>query len=776
MSLNLLKEMGQSFVDYAMSVNTDRSIPDAATGLKPVHRRILYSCYQNKYFSNKKYVKCARITGNVIGTLHPHGDVSVYDALVRLAQPWIMRYPLIDFHGNMGAITGDGPASQRYTEARLTPLSEFGMLQNVKTTVDFVPNYDETEMEPIQLPAIFPNLLCNPTAGIGVAMATGFAPHNLREITELIKQRRNGGWTANLAPDFPTGGIIINRDELPQFYETGRGSIKIRGKYHLEKDKIVFTEIPYGVTLESLIDEIGKVAAENEVEGISDVHDETGDEGIRVVITPMAGINPNTIIPKLFEKTRLQNYFVLNMRALNNGVPKLFSMKEAVDSYLEFNQNCILKESQAEKQKVEDRLEVLEGLIKAIDIIDEIITLIKTSSSTVEAKQKLQTGFHFSERQAQAILDLKLARLAKLENQKLIDEQNELTKKLQWLNSLIESKNNRLDELIKRLDNLTKKYGDARRTEVQQIDLPTTKAEKMKSAIIPQEVVVHILANNEIKRIPAEKYVPQHRNTKGVRTGKEVTLSIIKTNTTDYLLLFSNKGKMYRLLVDKIPESEVNTRGTDLTSLLNLADGEIIQAATHSYHSDNEYVIFVTKNGFVKKTLLSEYTSSKRNCGIQAIKFKDTTDALTQINFVTDENLILITHNGMVIRFNSSAINPIGRGAIGVRGIALAEDDYVVTGFAIKPQLNYLAIISENGKGKRIELSEFVIQNRGGKGSSCYKESVAAAALVKDNDIVFISGVGNAVCINANEIPIQSRGATGNQLIKTSKVISMGVL
>lgn len=777
MSLNLLSEMGQSFVDYAMSVNTDRSIPDVATGLKPVHRRILYSCYTNKYLSDKKYVKCARITGNVIGSLHPHGDTSVYDALVRLAQPWVMRYPLIDFHGNMGAITGDGPASQRYTEARLSPLAEYGMLQNVSTTVDFVPNYDETETEPIQLPAVFPNLLCNPTVGIGVTMATGFAPHNLRDITELIKLRRNGSWINNLAPDFPTGGVIINQDELPEFYETGRGSIKIRGKYHIDKkNRIIFTEIPYGVTLESLIDEIAQVATDNVIEGISDVHDETGDEGVRIVITPMFGLDPNNIVQKLFEKTRLQNYFSLNMRALDHGVPKLFSMKEVVDSYLEFNQECILRESKAEKEKVEDRLEVLTGLIRAVDIIDEIIALIKASTNTAEAKQKLQSTFDFSERQAQAILDLKLSRLAKLEHQKLIDEKQKLEQKLEWLNSLINSKDNRLDELIKRLDILTQKYGDKRRTEVRQID-PHPKNDKVKNDIIPQEVMVHISMNHEIKRIPIHKYVPQHTKTVGMRTGKEITKVAIKTNTTDYLLLFSNKGKMYKLLVDKIPETDIRSQGIDLNLLLKLQNEEIIQVAASAYHQDSdEYVVFFTKNGLVKKTLLSEYTSIKKMVGIQAIKFKDPTDSLVSVHFITDEDLMIVSHNGMTIKFNSTDIKPIGRSTAGVRGILLEEGDYVVAGLPMTPKAKYLAFVSEKGKGKRVPLKEFDVQVRGGKGLSGYKTDVVSAALIEDTDVIFISGTGTSLCIRAEEVPIQSRIAGGNFLIRTSKVTSMVVI
>ena len=777
MKNDLRNELGTNFIEYAVAVNTDRALPDAKSGLKPVARRILWGAYSTGRTSNKPHVKAAGVVGDVMGRLHPHGDSSIYGALVRLSQNWVMRYPLVDWHGNNGNIAGDGAAAMRYTEVRLNKLSEEGMLKGIKkNNVDFIPNYSEEEEEPITLPAIFPNLICNPNTGIGVAMACNWLPHNLNEVADAIFTFMDGEEPMLPGPDFPTGGVIINKKDIPTIMKTGHGSVKVRGQYKIEKNNIVFYEIPYGTKTEDLLAEIGKACDEKVIEGISDIRDESNKKGLRLVIECQKGASIETIIRKLFAKTKLQDSISYNQVALIDKTPTELNLKDCIEIYVKHNIDCIIREAEYDMKKALDRLEIVNGLLKALEDIDNVIALIKKSESAAAAKETLMEKYSLSERQAKAILDMKLAKLAKLEKVELENEKTELLKTIEHLDALINTEALQKTELRNRLSEIVKKFGDKRRTELTQIDIKPE--EKEIAEVVPEDCVVILTQSGDIKRVPSKSFRVQRKNGKGVKTEDDAILSTISTNTVDVLMAFTDKGKMYRLLVDSIPVGTNASKGVRIGTLINMEPGEKVIAATSLHRNTNaEYVLFITKQGLVKKTALEEYTKVKRSTGIAAIKIKDG-DSIANVTFVKDEDLILITNKGMAIHIASKDISPIGRVTAGVKGIKLADGDEVISGLPIKHKTDMLGIFVENGLGKKVPLNELSIQGRGGKGMIVYKPcsstgEVVGAALLSDEDSVLLVGKPNSICISATDVPEMGRSSMGNAMVKNSKIISV---
>ena len=774
MNNDLVNELGVNFIEYAVAVNTDRAIADAKSGLRPVAKRILYGAYDAGYAYSKPHVKCANIVGNVMADWHPHGDSSIYGALVRLAQPWTMRYPLIDFHGSMGNRDGDGPAAYRYTEARLAKLSEEGMLAGIKKkNVDFIPNYSETKDEPVTLPAIFPNLLCNPNTGIGVAMACNWLPHNLNEVAQAIYDYMDDKEPSIPGPDFPTGGQIINKNDLPNIIKTGRGSVKLRGKYKFEDNNIVFYEIPYGVATEALMTEIGAACDEERIKGVDNIRNESNRKGFRLVIECEKGANLNNIINCLFKETSLQTSISYNQVALIDKVPTELGLKDCIKIYINHNTDCIIKEAQFDKKKAEDRLEIVEGLLRALEDIDNIIALIKKSASSSAAKDALIAAYKFTEPQAKAIVDMKLGKLAGLEKMEIMEEKAELKNTILKLEAII---SNPISELRARLENIVKIYGDERRTELVQVTL--TKEEKEIEFVEPEKCVVVMTEAGTLKRIPTSSFRAQKRNGKGVKTQEDITSMVLRTNTVDNLMIFSNKGQMYRLLVNDIPTGTNTTKGVPVKALVSMEQDEE-PATMYSIYRDTEakYVLFITKNGIVKKTTLEEYTNTKKKSGIGAISLKEG-DSLAAVSLIKDEPLIIITKQGYMIKFDSMEVGSTSRMTTGVKGIALGEGDEVVAALPVRNKDDAVAVFTENGLAKKMLPKEVVVQKRGGKGVICYKPtdasgSIVGAAMVSDEDNILIVGNKNSICVAATDIPALGRTGIGNQMIKNGKVIAV---
>ena len=771
--VELTHELGTNFINYAMAVNTDRSIPDATTGLKPVHKRILYCALDDGNTSNKKHVKCANIVGSMLAKWHPHGDTAVYDALVRLAQPWIMRYPLIDFHGNRGNQIGDPPAHYRYTECRLAKISEDGILDGVKKhCVDFVPNFDETREEPVNLPAVFPNLLCNPNSGIGVALACSWAPHNLREVAAAINDYLDGKEPMLPGPDFPTGGLVLNKDDIPKIMSTGKGTVRIRAKYECDGNDIIFNEIPYGLTVEKVVQELNDLAdIDGKLDGVSEIKDETTKKSVRIVLRCKKDANIAKIISTVFAETSLQTSFSYNQVALVDGEPKLLNLKDCIEVYVKHNLSCIVKEYNFNLNKAKARLHIVEGLLKALEDIENIISTIRSSDTTANAKKALQEKYGFSEEQAKAITDMKLGKLASLEKVEIENERAELLSTIENIMEILNSRDKQIAMLRERLDIIVKKYGDDRITELAQIAIE--KKQKEPVVIEPKDCVIIITSKNTIKCIDAKSFKPQKRNTTGVKTGSDMIIFSQKTNTQDVLMVFTSKGKMYRLLVDNIPEGTNASAGAPLSSLIEFEDGEKPMAfTTLSADNDKKFIFFATKKGIIKKVPLEEYNSLKRT-GVTAIKFKEG-DELAAVTFINQEEMMLVTKNGMSIRFTVAGMPISSRTAQGVKGMNVAEDDQVIAALPISNPASYLAIVSIDGLGKRTELKEFTIQNRGGKGLSCYKNPIAGAELIVDDGMLLISGDKTSIVVKATELPILNRTSLGNIMLKNNeKVISI---
>lgn len=773
MQYDLTKELGSNFIEYAVAVNTDRAIPDAKSGLKPVARRVLFGSYAFGHSSNKPRVKCANIVGEVMGKFHPHGDSSIYGVLVRLSQPWTMRYPLIDWHGNNGNIAGDGPAAQRYTEARLSKLAEDGLLFGIKkNNVDFMPNYDETRDEPITLPSYFPNLLCNPNTGIGVAMACNWLPHNLTEVSIAVKDYLEGKEPTVPGPDFPTGGLIINKNDIPNFLKTGHGSVKLRGKYKVDNSSIIFYEIPYGISTESLLEEIGKLAESDKTNDIIDIRDESNKKGLRIVIECRKDANLNRIISLLFKNTNLQTSISYNQVALIDKTPTELNFKDCIKIYVEHNIKCIIREAVFDKQKAEERLEIVNGLLKALEDIDNIIALIKSSDSSTAAKVALISKYSFTENQAKAIIDMKLGKLAGLEKIELNQEKTDLDNNVNDLINIIESEKRQQEILLERLFAIVQKYDDGRRTELAQIS--EDPKEKEIENVVPEECVVVITESGLIKRIPTKSYRTQKRSGVGIKNGDDIIKSVYRTNTVDTLMIFSSNAKMYRLIVDNIPEGTNASKGTPIQALISMEVGEKPMAYASLYHGTSaKYVFFATKNGIIKKVPLAEYEKTKKATGIIALTLKEG-DSLSVVTFIEEEEMLIVTKEGMTIRFATVDMPLSSRTAQGVKGIKLNEGDSVLACLPIKHESDNLAIISNKGLGKQVKLSELTIQNRGGKGLAIYKEPISGAALVDNEDDLLIFGDKSSIRIAAKELPVLSRTSVGNSVIKNnSKVVSI---
>lgn len=773
-SNDIVKELGTNFIEYAVAVNTDRAIPDAKSGLKPVAKRIIYGAFDCGFTSAKPHVKCANIVGNVMADFHPHGDSSIYGALVRLSQNWVMRYPLLDFHGSNGNIDGDGPAHYRYTEARLAKLSEEGLLYGIKKkNVDFIPNFSETKDEPLTLPAIFPNLLCNPNSGIGVAMASNWLPHNLCEVADAIYAFMDGKEPTLPGPDFPTGGLIINKNDLANIVKTGRGSVKLRGQYKMEDNNIVFYEIPYGVATEALMTQIGEACDNGTITGIENIRNESNKKGYRLVIECEKGASVSRVLTLLFANTDLQVSISYNQVALVDKVPTELGLKDAIRIYVEHNKECIQREALFDKAKAEAKLEVIEGLLIALEDIDNIIALIKKSASSSDAKNALMAKYNFTEPQAKAIIDMKLGRLANLEKVEIFNEKQELLDLIAKLDAILADLG---AELRKRLQEIVKSYGDARRTQITQIT-ETSKEEKEIELVEPEKCVVVMTESGLIKRVPTASFKVQKKAGKGVKTKDDIASAVIRTNTIDQLMIFTDAGTMYRLLVDDIPVGTNASKGVIISSLIEMQPNEKPQTIYSIYReTDAKFVLFITKNGIVKKTTLDEYLKTKKKSGIQAINLKED-DSLALVTLVNDEEILLITKKGQTVRFSTTEVSPSGRLTVGVKGINLAAGDEVISALPIRDKSDSLAVFTEYGLGKKMNLSEFPLQKRGGKGILCYKATstsgdLSCATLISDTDTLLLAGAPNSICISGADISTLGRATTGNQLIKGSKILS----
>lgn len=780
----IINEVEQSFIDYSMSVITDRAIPSAEDGLKPVARRILWDMFDKGYMNNKKHVKCAQPVGDTMGRFHPHGDSSIYGALVYLSQPWNMRYPLISFHGNNGSRDGHEPAAYRYTECKLSKAGEEMLADIKKNTCDWQPAYTEEEDEPVYLPGGFPNLIVNGTTGIAVAMACSFAPHNINEVMDAIAHltENPGASVSDLlrfisGPDFPTGGLIINKDELATAYSTGKGRARIRAEYKVEtkggKDSIVYTSIPYKVSKIDLIAEIDKLCEEKKIEGITEIYDDSPKGGVRLVVELAKGVSAEPIIAKLYKMTRLEDTYSFNQVALVDKKPQLLNLKQLLQIYIDHQKEVLLRKTKFEADKIAAKIHILEGLLKALEDIDNIIALIKGSESAATAKSSLMEKYNFSEPQAKAILDMKLSKLAKLEKVEIEKDLAELNLELARLNTILQ---NPAPEMLKGFAAIKKDYGDERRTTITQV--ATTKEEKEIEFVEPEKCVVIMTEGGLIKRVPSTSFRTQKRNGKGVKTQDDITNAVIRTNTIDSLMVFSNKGRMYRLLVNDVPVGTNATKGQSIKSLIAMETDEEPAVMYSIYRdTDAQYVLFVTKNGLVKKTSLEEYVKTKKKTGIAAITIKDD-DELAAVSLIKDEPLVLVTAKGMSIKFDSKEIGPTSRTTSGVKGINLNKDDYIVAALPVRNGNDHLAVFASSGLCKKFELSELPVQKRAGKGLLCYKPTdatgnVVSAVLVDNTDNILVLGDKSSICVSAQEIPTLSRASTGNQVIKNSKVNSV---
>ena len=784
LSTPIINEVEQSFIDYSMSVITDRAIPSAEDGLKPVARRILWDMFDKGYMNNKKHVKCAQPVGDTMGRFHPHGDSSIYGALVYLSQPWNMRYPLISFHGNNGSRDGDGPAAYRYTECKLSKAGEDMLADIKKNTCDWMPAYTEEEDEPIYLPGTFPNLIVNGTTGIAVAMACSFAPHNINEVMDAIAYlTENPAATVSdllrfiKGPDFPTGGLIINKDELATAYSTGKGRARMRAEYKIEtkggRDSIIYTSIPYKVSKTELIKEIDALCEEKKLEGITEIYDDSPRGGVRLVVELAKGVSAEPIIAKLYKMTRLEDTYSFNQVALVDKKPQLLNLKQLLQIYIDHQQDVLVRKTKYEADKISAKIHILEGLLKALEDIDNIIALIKKSESVATAKDSLMTKYGFSEAQAKAILDMKLSKLAKLEKVEIEKELAGLRVELARLNEILA---NPIPEMLKIFGTIKKNYGDERRSTITQVAI--TKEEKEIEFVEPEKCVVIMSEGGLIKRVPASSFRTQKRNGKGAKTQDDIVNCVIRTNTIDSLMIFSNKGKMYRLLVNDVPVGTNTSTGQSIKSLIAMDTDEIPVIMYSIYRdTDAKYVLFVTKNGLVKKTTLDEYIKTKKKTGIAAINIKED-DELAAVSLIKDEPLVLVTSGGMSIKFDSMEVAPTSRTTSGIKGITLNKGDYVIAALPVRNGNDELAIFSVNGLSKKFNLSELPIQKRAGKGLMCYKPSdstgnVASAVLVDDTDNVLILGDRSSICISAQEIPSLGRASIGNQVIKNSKINSV---
>ncbi len=793
--VDLQKTMETSYIDYAMSVIASRALPDVRDGLKPVQRRILYAMSELNNGPDKPHRKCARIVGDTMGKYHPHGDSSIYGSLVNMAQPWSMRYTLVDGHGNFGSVDGDGAAAMRYTEARLTKISMEMLSEIGKNTVDFVPNFDETEKEPSVLPSRFPNLLVNGTTGIAVGMATNIPPHNLREVVEavvkIIDNRVEEDRDTDIeeilpivkAPDFPTGGIIMGTAGAQEAYRTGRGKVVTRAVTNIEpmnngKSRIVVTELPYLVNKANLIQKIAELVKNKKIEGITDLRDESDREGMRVVIELRHDANANIVLNQLFKHTQLQDTFGITMLALVNNQPKVMNIKDMLMHYLRHQEDVVTRRTQYDLNKAEERDHILQGLLIALDNIDEVVKIIRESANVQEAKNRLTERFGLDDVQAQAIVDMRLRALTGLEREKLEKEHQELLARIAELKAILADHNKLLLVIKDEINVIAEKFGDDRRSKIDQnfADIAT-------EDLIPNvNTVIAMTSLGYIKRMTVDNFKVQNRGGRGIKGVQKIDNDYIEdllmTRTHDTIMFFTSLGRVYSMKAYKIPEASRTARGTAIINLLELNPGEKVTAIIPILHYDKEANLFmVTKKGIIKKTAITEYSNIRRS-GIIAINLRED-DELIEVKQTTPENdIFLVTKKGMCIRFQEKSVRALGRTAMGVIGMNLDEDDEIV-GMQIDTQGDSLLFASEYGMGKRTALSEFKVQNRGGKGVKCYNVTdktgylIGVKAVTDEHEIMMINSAGIIIQIRACELKNIGRITSGVKMMNLDEGVKV---
>ena len=791
--VDLKKTMEESYIDYAMSVIASRALPDVRDGLKPVQRRVLFSMIELNNGPDKPHRKCARIVGDTMGKYHPHGDSSIYGALVNMAQEWSTRYPLVDGHGNFGSVDGDGAAAMRYTEARLSKISMEMLADINKNTVDFSPNFDETEKEPTVLPARYPNLLVNGTSGIAVGMATNIPPHNLKEIIaavvkiidNIVEENRDTEIEEILkivkGPDFPTGATILGTRGIEEAYRTGRGKIRVRAVTNIEtlpngKSQIIVTELPYLVNKARLIEKIADLVKEKKIDGITALNDHSSREGMRICIELRRDVNANVLLNKLYKHTQLQDTFGVIMLALVNNQPKVMNLMEILKHYLAHQEDVVTRRTQYDLNKARERAHILEGLLKALDNIDEVIRIIRGSENTQVAKARLMERFTLSDAQAQAIVDMRLRTLTGLEREKLEAEYKELMDRIRRLEAILADRNLLLRVIREEILAISEKYGDERKTAIgfDEFDI------SMEDMIPNENTVITMTKLGYIKRMTVDNFRSQNRGGKGIKGMQTIEDDyideLLMTTTHHYLMFFTNMGKVYRLKAYEIPEAGRTARGTAIINLLQLQAGEKITAVLSlKDYSQGQYLFMATKSGIVKKTPIQDY-ANVRKTGLAAISLKDD-DELIEVKFTDNKkDIILVTKYGQCIRFKDTDVRSTGRVSMGVRGINLSDGDEII-GMQLCSQGDYLLIASEKGMGKRTSMSEFSVQNRGGKGVKCYKITektgnvVGVKAVNDDNEVMMITTEGIIIRIACSDISILGRITSGVKLMNLDEKV-----
>ena len=785
--VDLKKTMEQSYIEYAMSVIASRALPDVRDGLKPVQRRVLYSMIELNNGPDKPHRKCARIVGDTMGKYHPHGDSSIYGALVNMAQDWSTRYPLVDGHGNFGSVDGDGAAAMRYTEARLSKISMEMLADINKDTVDFAPNFDETEKEPTVLPSRYPNLLCNGTTGIAVGMATNIPPHNLGEVVnaviKIIDNRIEEGRATEIeeilkivkGPDFPTGAQILGTRGIEEAYRTGRGKIRVRAVTNMEtlpngKTRIIVTELPYLVNKARLIEKIADLVKEKKIDGITALTDESSREGMRINIELRRDVNANVILNQLYKHTQLQDTFGVIMLALYNNQPVVMNLLQMLTYYLKHQEEVVTRRTRYDLNKAEERAHILQGLLIALDNIDEVIRIIRGSRSAAIAKESLMERFTLTDVQAQAIVDMRLRALTGLEREKIENEYAELQKKIAELKAILADENLLLGVIKRELEEIRDKYADPRRTSI-----GYDESEFSMEDLIPQEeVVVTMTKLGYIKRMTRDNFKSQNRGGKGIKgmqtLDDDYIEELILTNTHASIMFFTNKGRVYRLKTYEIPEASRTARGTAIINLLQLQPEETITSiVTMKEYRENAYLFMATKNGMVKKTSLDEY-QNMRKTGLTAINLRED-DELIEVKYTDgDQDVFLVTKYGQCIRFQELDVRATGRASMGVIGINLLDTDEVV-GMQLSSQGEYMLTVSENGMGKLTDINEFSVQNRGGKGVKCYKivektgNVVGMKILSIENEVMMINTDGIIIQMPCSDISILGRVTSGVKLM-----------
>ncbi|MCC8060175.1 MAG: DNA gyrase subunit A [Clostridiales bacterium] len=785
--IDLKSTMEKSYIDYAMSVIASRALPDVRDGLKPVQRRILYAMIELNNGPDKPHRKCARIVGDTMGKYHPHGDSSIYGALVNMAQEWSTRYPLVDGHGNFGSVDGDGAAAMRYTEARLSKISMEMLADINKNTVDFVPNFDETEKEPTVLPSRYPNLLVNGTSGIAVGMATNIPPHNLREVVQaivrIIDNRVNEGRETSMeevldlikGPDFPTGAEILGKAGIEEAYRTGRGKIKVRAVTDIEpmqngKNRIVVTELPFLVNKARLIEKIADLVKEKRIDGITDLRDESNRQGMRIVIELRRDVNANIVLNQLLKHTQLQDTFGVIMLALVNNEPKVLNILEMLQYYLKHQEEVVTRRTKYDLNKAEERAHILQGLLTALDHIDEVIRIIRGSDTVLAAKAQLMERFGLSDAQAQAIVDMRLRTLTGLERGRLESEYQELVVKIEELKAILADENKLLGVIKEEIQVIADKYGDDRRTSISfdEFDMST-------EDLIPNETTIVAMTKlGYIKRMSVDNFKSQNRGGKGIKgmqtIDEDYIEELILTRNHNYIMFFTDKGRVYRLKAYAIPEGSRTARGTAIVNLIQLqAEEKITAIVPVKEYDDTDFLIMATKNGMVKRTPVREYENVRKN-GLQAIVLREGDELIEVKGTDNTKDIFLVTKRGQCIRFHESDVRVTGRVSMGVIGVKLNEGDEII-GMQMHTQGDCLLVVSANGMGKRTSIEEFSAQNRGGKGVLCYKitektgELVGAKLVFDDHDIMMITTEGIVIRISAEDISIIGRNTSGVKLM-----------